>query len=212
MKRIFMMMIILAFVVAMNVQTVQATPILTISDGSNTVTVSDNDSDGVVTYNGNLGAWIVNVITGVTMPLLGTSSNPVLDLNSINVTGITPGTLTITFTEDGFSLTNGSMKSAVGGTTDGSVSFSTLLNGFALSGLDFGPFSGGAFSDTAYYNDLTLGSSDRLGLQAVITHTGGAQVTSIDLHDKVPEPGMLVLLGSGFLGLAFFGRSIGKTK
>lgn len=58
-----------------------------ISDGTSTVTVSDfgagdsNPAAGAVTWIGSLGAWSVNVGTGITKPALGYVDLPILNLN-----------------------------------------------------------------------------------------------------------------------------------
>ncbi len=45
----------------------------------------DLDNAGVATSNGILGNWVVNVTIGITYPLLGSTTQPLLDLNSVNV-------------------------------------------------------------------------------------------------------------------------------
>src|SRR5262245_62065830 len=87
-----------------------AVPTLSLWDGANLKTVSDNGADdadanaGSVVFVGSLGgasSWIINVSAGLTYPVIGSLANPEMHLSSVNVS-IAPGTLTITFTADGF--------------------------------------------------------------------------------------------------------------
>ena len=72
--------------------------VMTLSDGVNTATVTDgvlNPLDGVVTFNGVLGAgaWIVNVTTGISKPVFPNNDGfAKMDLNSVNVTSAAGGT------------------------------------------------------------------------------------------------------------------------
>ena len=56
----------------------------------------------VLIFSGSIGDSNINVTTGITRHLLGSSTDPVLDLNSIDVTVAAGGVLTIEFTETGF--------------------------------------------------------------------------------------------------------------
>jgi hypothetical protein len=104
------------------------------TQGANIVTVTDNgagdiNSDsGVVVFSGGVGDFIVNTTTGVTKPLLGSSSSPILDLNSINVNGASSGTIILEFSETGFTNVNATldMLSVIGGTTAGTLQFETF--------------------------------------------------------------------------------------
>ena len=208
-KTILMMMIVFAFVIAINVQAVQAVPTLWLSDdfGGTWLTVSDgsgadaNSTVGAVTFIGPLGNWVLNVTTGITMPVLGSATSPYMDLNSVDVSSSSGGNLWIRFNETGFGPFTGALVSSVGGTTSGTVDFYTYVDSTLLSHL--GPFGPGAFSGTT--SAATSFLSSGLWLGAKINHTGKG-TTSFDYEVKVPEPSTLLLLGSGLLGLALYGR------
>ncbi|MBI3774186.1 MAG: hypothetical protein HY273_01295 [Gammaproteobacteria bacterium] len=76
---------------------------ISISDGVSTISASDTNNDGVVFLNSALGAWGVNVVTGLADPAIGTPQTYGLHLNSVNVGGGT-GTLTVMISDT--NLTN----------------------------------------------------------------------------------------------------------
>jgi hypothetical protein len=111
-----------------------------LGDGSGT--------NGVITFNGSLGTFVVNVTTGISQPVIGGTNNYAeLDLNSINVFYNGSGSLRITLEDAGY--TNGpdgplSVASLVGGTLTAppgsSVTFQSWVNSANLVP-DFGSIS-----------------------------------------------------------------------
>jgi hypothetical protein len=204
--------IMLVFIFAAMAQPVLAIPTLWLSDngGSTWLTASDNGAgdsnplDGVVQFSNPMGNWIVNVTTGITNPVLGSATSPHMDLNSVNVNSTSGGTLLIGFSEDGFGPFDGWLQSSVGGVTTGTAEFASGINGLDTLISSFGPFRG-AFSGSTSAA-ASLSSDDILWLGAKITHNSGWGSTSFNYEVKVPEPGMLLLFGSGLVGLAFFRR------
>lgn len=227
MKNLVKILAVLAFVVFVVISPVQATPVLELSgDGGATWTsITDNllgdlnPAQGAILYSvppgGPLGGFSVIVSTGLTMPTIGTSALPEMDLAVVG-TSSNAGSLLVRFTETGFGpLAPGidGFQSAVGGTTQGTAHFWTYLDqtntqfgtGTLLS--DMGPFAG-AFSDV---DTLLISPTSPFSLTTVaqINHGGSVGTTSFDLHTTpIPEPSTLALLGSGILGGAgfYYGR------
>lgn len=213
---------IAAFAAFAVVPAAQAVPMLQLSDGTTTVTITDQgagDTDahlGSIVYYGAVGSFIINVSTGITKPVLGSPTQPVLDLNSIDVSGATGGTLTIRFSETGFLSTgpSASFLASVGGVTAGSVVFdyyaSASNTNFATdiaitsSGLKTGPFSYTGIGSGVLTGNYSLTTV------ATIVHPGGSTKNSsfnstldgLNQTVDIPEAPFAPALFVGALALA----------
>lgn len=196
-----------------------ATPTIRLFDGTNTVDIADggitdaNPLDGAVTYIGAVGAWTLNVSTGITKPFVGTALLPYMDLNSVN-TSAGAGSLQILFSETGFMGDPGlgGFTTNVGGTTAGTFGVKSFFDTgnvlFGTSGAlaELGPFGPGAFAGSESNPAGSINGLYSLTIDALINHET-AGVTSFDAElTPVPEPGTMMLLGAGFLGLAIYGK------
>lgn len=197
----------------------QAIPTLFLDDGAgHHVTVADgaaNDASsdpGVVTFNGALGVWTINVSTGIS-----DSPVPFIDLNSIDRSK-SAGTLTIWFSDTGFNKAGGA-QTQIGGTTTGSVTFASwwdpqnrLFAGLLAPGIPLTPsttYSTRSFSGDAF----APGSVDgvySLTEMLKIKHRGSA-TSSFDALITVPDSGTSVaLLGTAILGV--FGLASARRR
>ncbi|MES2694379.1 MAG: hypothetical protein V4773_12960 [Verrucomicrobiota bacterium] len=211
----------LAAAIAGLTQLAHAVPQLMLTDGINTVIVSDNgvgDAQGAagqVVFVGSIGNWTLNVHSGSTYPVIGSLSNPMMDLSFNATSNGAGGTLQILFSADGFGPTSGSTLSLIGGTAAalGSVSYATYggTNNTLFSTTNLltsqGPFAPGAFSGTQTGGSINNAGPYSLTQIVSITHSQGTFQSTGDALLQVPESGTsILLLGAGLTGLGLVAR------
>jgi hypothetical protein len=197
-----------------------ATLTMTVDDLSTAgVDIVLNDTSAINAFllqAGAVGSWSMSVAAGSGN---GWSSIFGIDLTSFAASSNSGGTLRITLTETGLNMgANGgpvTVNSAIGGTTQGTVSYSSWLddannpmnvaNPAGQGSLLFsGSSSSMAFAATG--QGTTLASDPfAMTLQVDITHNGRA-TSSFDFSANVPEPGTLALLSVALLGAGFAAR------
>lgn len=189
-----------------------AVPTLYLTDGTVFLTVADNgqydsdSTDGVVTYNGALGAnWTMNVSTGNTKPEVGSATDPKLQLSS-NCSSKGAGTLTIMFSDNGFGPVSSTLVNSFHGGTVGTVVAQTYVDGgnglLALTT----PLISGLTFDASQSASLSMVGPFSITEVINIVHSGKG-LTSVVQDLNVPDAAMTVsLLGFGLIGLVVFSR------
>lgn len=236
MKKLWIVVMMVAMALLFGMQrAAQAAPYIEVAiiDLDNNVTQFVQSDTGMASFNGVVGSWNVNVVTGITYPFGGgTQAEPYLDLNSINASSPAGGNLIVFTDAIGYTgpIVGGftgpfyfEAGGTVGGVSAGTLDLFALYNSnnvlFESGGTPFtvigslGTFTG-AFSDAIDIAAFPGSTSPyALGIQAQIHHDG-AGVTSFDSSlesGKVPEPISLILLGSGLAGAGLY-RRLRKPK
>jgi hypothetical protein len=201
-----------------------ANPMLRLTTGFNTITITDNvgpdlSADaGVVQWSGSLGGWDVN-LSGGTSSSLGPDAVPLLDLvGQHRSTGAAADDMVIEFSQEGY--TNGALSPAltalfgnIGGTTNGAIRWELWVGGGAFD-LGTEVLSGSHTSPPAAFSSsrsglVALTSPYSVTLRVIVDHSDslvGRPISSFNFEAKIPEPGTLLLLGSAMLGLALVRR------
>jgi hypothetical protein len=222
-KKIFLVLAAGLLVGAMLPEKASAIPTIQLFDlGSATlVTVADggfgdaNPLAGVVTYIGAVGpTWLLNVTTGTSKPFAGSATKPEMDLNSVDATSLAGGTLIVRFSDDFFGPNSGSAIAGIGGTTVGTVGYTTwadaanVLFATSISLTGIGPLTG-AFSGTDS-GALSLGYPYSLTQEAIIRHSAGG-LSSFNATLTVPDGGLTIaLLGFALVGVEGLRRKFAK--
>jgi hypothetical protein len=224
----------IAGVLFCGLQAANATPILTVSDGTTTKIIVDQGPGdrlddpteiGQVLFSGPVGNWAFNVDTGVTKPALGSADSASMDLTIRHLKVSAAGTLTISWYDDGFTALGDMVAMIDGNQTIGSgvtITYKTyygdathVLDPSVISASDMLITSSPTMTSIQFtdYENGVLGSLTPYSLKQVITITTTKAWSQNDVMSadatltKVPDGGVTaMLLGIVLVGMGSLKR------
>ncbi len=172
---------------------------------------ADTDGvDGIISFSGSVGSFILGVTTGISRPAVVPGR---LHLSSVSFSR-SGGTLGIMLSDTDFldPASPHAVELTIGGTTDGTVFAEGFLDG-GNAKLGMVDSTGGLhFAGMRAFAGASTGSTSATGAYSLaalmrITHTAGGQITSLNgVVTAVPLPGAHALMTSALVGLGAAGR------
>jgi hypothetical protein len=114
---------LLAFASAISLSVSARAATFTIFDGVNPlISVSDNapgdenSAPGAIVVQTNIGVWALTINTAITKPLIGSATDPVMDIN-LQAFSTAAGSLTLTFSDNNFGPASGTLNATMTGNT-----------------------------------------------------------------------------------------------
>lgn len=182
-----------------------ASPVLIYDNGTGDV----SSAAGIVAWSGNLGDFLFNIAAGSTAPAIGSAADPQMHLTGFANAGATAGTFTVKFSSTDF----GPMGASLNG-------FISSMNGAGgVQSLDVYFDAGNALFATTtqianintintfdVYNGVPASNPFSLTMIATMNVNPFAAASFDNTVAPVPEPGTMMLLGIGMLGMAVYGK------
>jgi hypothetical protein len=202
-------MAVLAIVAGYSFQA-RADIMVKVTDGVQTGIADDHLTPGLATFSGAIGNFNVSIDLGSGFPDVGSPSQPVLDLTSLDLTtGTAGGVLTVSLTETDFTTTTNPVQ-FLSSITGNYVNSQAVMNTyFDTTNAHFG--TGTLLSSGLLDNQAAVAVEPIItgpySLTEIVTITaGGNSLTSLDaIVRDAPEPATLPVLGGALLMLGMIG-------
>lgn len=219
------MKFLFAFAMAITLSlSARAAAVFTIYDGVNPlISVTDNgpgDSAspvGAIVVETNVGVWSLTINTGVTKPLVGSDTSPVMDIN-VQAFSSAAGSLTLTFSDNNFGPAVGTVNTtASGGTVIGPTAMASVAvfgNQANIVGAQTVPLTTMPPTPLSFLYQTTSGPLNTLNAPFSLTEvatitTTGSSLVNLDASFNVtptPEPSIAALGALGLGGWIFSRR------